>query len=445
MKTVTRRLAWLFLTLMLVLTCSCGQQNSVASEEDQGQNGLLKTNPFSTSEWTDLVVYPDATILTMAVWAPDAALQMIIDEYNESHTDFQIQLKIYYEPQASDADVYKAIDRMTVDLMTGGAPDLFSLNSMDVMALKNADLLMDLYPLMEQDASFSLDDFYTNVWTQYEMNGCLYELVPCFEISGIIAPTALVGEQVGWTYDAWLELCQKETNLLDVSQTGLLDYMIQYSAGEFVDIDNGTCTFDSEQFLKWLKVIKSAPEKKDNTGNSIYKTASFVNGVFEYASSLSQMGTDITYCGFPSTDAQGPATVAFNSYGISATTEYPDACWEFLKYFLEDSVYERLEGEGFSAKRAVMEQQLVDAQLPLDDEDSLFYGYSSDEITPLSADQADYIRGVLESIDHCAFRYNAISDIINDEVGAYLANDKSAEDVAKIIQNRAGIYLSEQS
>ena len=37
-----------------------------------------------------------------------------------------------------------------------------------------------------------------------------------------------------------------------------------------------------------------------------------------------------------------------------------------------------------------------------------------------------------------------LSTIIFDEVGGYFSGQKSAQDVADVIQNRAGIYLSEQ-
>jgi ABC-type glycerol-3-phosphate transport system substrate-binding protein len=378
----------------------------------------------------------------MAAWAPDPSIQAVIDEYNEAHTNYQIQLKIYYEPQDSDEEVYQAIDRMTMDLTTGNAPDLFSLNSMDIMSLENVGLLMDLNPLMAQDVDFHREDFLENIWSLYERDGCLYELVPTFCLSGIMAPASLVTDRVGWTYDEWLALDQK--HLLNENQEGLLTNMILYSAGEFVDLSNADCFFDSNQFLEWMEVIRSAPAQKDYESTT-YESAMFVSGIEDYAASIYSKGTDIAYCGFPSSNAQGPAIIAKNSYGISSTTKYPEACWEFLKYFLDDSVYERLEGDGFPAKKSILAQELAAAQLPLDDENSLFRAWSENEIAPLTEENADYILNLLENIDHCAFRYNAISDIITEEISAYLSGDKSAEDVAKLIQNRAHIYLSEQS
>lgn len=431
------------LVVALLFLCGCSQQSSLYSDvADAPSTESEVKNPYESSEWVTTIYHSDAIILTMAAWAPTPTLQMIIDEYNETHTDFQIQLKIYYEPQNSDSEVYRAIDRMTVDFTTGNAPDLFSLNSMDIMSLENVGLLMDLNQLMDQDASFNREDYLENIWSLYEQDGSLYELVPTFCISGIMAPTSAVGERVGWTYAEWLSLNQN--HLIDQSQEGLCGNMILYSAGEFVDLSNATCSFDSDQFLKWLEVVKSAPEKNIYE-NTTYKTAMFVSGIGDYASSLHSKGTDIAYCGFPSSSAHGPSVIADNSYGISTTTEYPEACWEFLKYFLDDSVYNRLEADGFPVKKTVLEQQFSAAQLPIDDENSLFRDWMPDEIEPLSAENVDYLRGLLENIDNCAFRYNAIYNIITEEIPTYLSGDKTAEEVAKLIQNRAQIYLSEQS
>ena len=438
-----RKIIGCTLIVALLFLCGCSQQGSQYSEASTIPSTKSGTkSPYESSEWNTAIYHSDATILTMAAWAPTPNLQMIIDEYNETHTDFQIQLKIYYEPQNSDSEVYRAIDRMTVDFTTGNAPDLFSLNSMDIMSLENAGLLMDLNQLIDQDVGFNRAEYLENIWSLYEQDGCLYELVPTFCISGILAPASAVSGRVGWTYDEWLSLNQN--HLIDQDQDGLCGNMILYSAGEFVNLSNATCSFDNAQFLKWLEVVKSAPKRKSYE-NTTYEAALFVSGIGDYASSLHSKGTDISYCGFPSSSAHGPSVIANNSYGISTTTEYPEACWEFLKYFLDDSVYERLETDGFPVKKTVLEQQLAAAQLPIDDENSLFRDWMPDEIAPLSEENVDYLRGMLENIDNCAFRYNAIYNIITEEIPAYLSGDKDAENVAKLIQNRAQIYLSEQS
>lgn len=45
---------------------------------------------------------------------------------------------------------------------------------------------------------------------------------------------------------------------------------------------------------------------------------------------------------------------------------------------------------------------------------------------------------------YCADNESPAISIVKEEAAAFFAGDKSAEDVAKIVQNRVSIYLAEQ-
>ena len=52
---------------------------------------------------------------------------------------------------------------------------------------------------------------------------------------------------------------------------------------------------------------------------------------------------------------------------------------------------------------------------------------------------------VYETLKHPIYNDRVISNILFEELNAYYAGDKSAEDTANLIQNRVQIYLSEIS
>ena len=47
------------------------------------------------------------------------------------------------------------------------------------------------------------------------------------------------------------------------------------------------------------------------------------------------------------------------------------------------------------------------------------------------------------SIDKCYYYNEDIINIVNEEMDAFFTGQKSAQEVAKIIQNRAQIYVNE--
>ena len=73
------------------------------------------------------------------------------------------------------------------------------------------------------------------------------------------------------------------------------------------------------------------------------------------------------------------------------------------------------------------------------------YGVGTEEIQldELSAEEVNTVLDFIKSVTDVATSETTIVNIIDDEAGAYYAGQKTAEEVADIIQSRVSIYLSE--
>lgn len=70
---------------------------------------------------------------------------------------------------------------------------------------------------------------------------------------------------------------------------------------------------------------------------------------------------------------------------------------------------------------------------------------TSIEVFEATPEEAAAVKKLIDSADN-KFEYHVeIMDIISEEAEAFLAGQKSAEDVAEIIQNRVSLYLQEQA
>ena len=66
-------------------------------------------------------------------------------------------------------------------------------------------------------------------------------------------------------------------------------------------------------------------------------------------------------------------------------------------------------------------------------------------MAPLTQEQVDDFKTLIDGATPGGAYDTDIQEILQDEAGAYFAGDKTADEVAKLIQNRVSIYLGENS
>jgi multiple sugar transport system substrate-binding protein len=430
-----KRFFVIFLVSAMVLgLVGCGgkvaENSSTVSESVQESEAELKTEQYTLNE--------NATILTLACFCLTEKEAQIVDAFNLTHTDYQIEILSYYD---GDSDHYKtAQTKMKVALLTGDAPDLYSLNSMDIVSMEREGLLMDLYPLMDADESFDRDDYFMNVWDQYAWNGALYEFVPSFAVRGLVGPKALVGDRTGWTYDemeAWI--ADADSQHKTATEEVPLQYMIQGSCAAYLDFAGSTCRFQTESFSKWMTLVQQFSSVEDED-NALLGTANAV-GVNSYLIHKAYYQDTPVYMGFPSEQGDGPYATAIDSFAISSSTKYPEVCWEFLTSLMDG---EQLEWFlGIPMQKSILEQQLSSAMLdPSDPEFPL--QTDAYALEALTQEEVDTFLNMVSSIDHTKLRYDGVTDLISEEVELWLSGSQTQEQTMEYLQNRVGTYLSEQ-
>ena len=66
------------------------------------------------------------------------------------------------------------------------------------------------------------------------------------------------------------------------------------------------------------------------------------------------------------------------------------------------------------------------------------------EIYAMTQEQADKLMELIESTDKVANYDSSIYDIVTEQAAAFFAGQKSAEEVAKLVQSKANIFVNEQ-
>ena len=258
----------------------------------------------------------------------------------------------------------------------------------------------------------------------------------------------------------------------DITRDSFLYTMMNYCGSDFVDVSTGKCAFDTDNFVAMLAYAGELPveygedywgedywnnyESQFREDRTLLDTISIsnirdlngtINGVF---------GEDISFVGFPTDGDMGSVLWAGNRmYALSAKSKNLDGAWEFLRYYLTQEYQDKIQEQEYNLPvlRSTFEKNVQDATKKpyYTDEngnkveyDETYYINGEEILLPqLTQEQVDRIVSFVESVNKRGYYNEAISNIISEEAGAYFSGQKSARDVAGVIQSRVQVYVNE--
>ncbi|MBD5511427.1 MAG: extracellular solute-binding protein [Lachnospiraceae bacterium] len=416
---------------------------------------------------------PDKQAIMIACSYLSWSMRRRVVAFNKESELYRIVVNDYsiYNTQE---DYSAGVTKLNNDIISGQVPDILVLSSdMPVDSYIAKGLFADIGKMIEADEELNLEDYMANVFEAYSVNGKLYSIIPAFNISTVMAKTADVGETPGWTLADLKALMEArpESGAFGMSTTRseVLWQIMRYSGSRFVDRESGKCHFDTQEFIDMLEFVAQFPEEFDwdNEGEDFWKDydTQYRSGktllmpvtIGDFSSYLywahGQFGEPVTLIGFPAEEGIGAVINAENQYVISAKSANKEGAWEFLRYYLTEEYQKGDEMYGMPVLREAALEKLERAkERPYwENEDGTKEYYDmtywiGDEriiIDPLSDEEADDLLAYVESVTMSNYYDESLSNIISEEADAFFKGDKTAEEVAKIIQSRAQVYINE--
>ena len=124
---------------------------------------------------------------------------------------------------------------------------------------------MDLYGLLDKDTELSRDDFLPNVLTACEYDGKLAILPQTFTLQTVIGKADDVGTTPGWTVSdmkALLASKPEGTQLFwGMDRTSALTALMSLGYNDFINWEDASCNFDSQEFIDVLDFANMFPEE----------------------------------------------------------------------------------------------------------------------------------------------------------------------------------------
>lgn len=425
------------------------------------------------------------TVLTLAAQAVNWEDRKAIIKFNRSSDQYRIEVLDYSEYNTED-DYEAGLTKLKTEIMAGNLPDILCLSGLSGSQLAAKGLIVDLYPYLEGDGEFSKEDFFPNVLAAAEQDGMLYSTVGSFYIQTVAGASSVVGSEPGWTYEELnaalatmpegCEIFSSYTTRDQILSTGLALDMEQY-----VDWVSGKCNFDSQQFIDLLNFANQFPAEFDwenyewteeddqwtriAQGRQMLVDAyisDFDSSILQYQALFGGDIDDVTFIGYPTSEGVGSMLGMNSGYAITKNCKDPEGAWAFLRTFFTEEYQMGL--WNFPSNKNAFNAKLKEAMTPeymtdgegnyiLDENGNKIeesqggFGWGDGmtvEIYAMTQEQADKLLELIENTTKVQDYNSAIYDIVAEQSAAFFAGQKSAEEVAKLVQSKANIFVNEQ-
>jgi len=425
---------------------------------------IVENYPLSLS--TDLVTFSkdqnNKIQLTLGVVQNTQGIEKAVTDFNRYNQDIRVEIVSYYNEQE---DYEKSVERLKLDIVTGTAPDIIDVSSVDYEMFVNKGIFTDLYKYLKEDAELNADMLVPSLLKIQEINGQLYSIDTCFNIFSMWGKSSVIGEQTGVSFDELMKILQEHGKGLDAiygfsADEPILTTLCTLGMDEFIDWEQGSCNFTSEYFKDLLLFARDYAESlqlQETTFSrrireeDIIMSIGFIFSTADIQMEKEMYGDELTFIGYPTDQGSGTAIGYMgNELAINANGQNQDAAWEFVKYY----VLYGYEGRGFPVVQSRLDEVLQSAMIEdtvtsvegteiipkatYADDDATYSVYAAEQ------DDINIVYKLIESADR-RYKYKVeILNILTEEAAAFLLYQKSVEDTAEIIQNRVQLFLDEQ-
>ena len=402
-----------------------------------------------------------------------------MDDYNDSRRSREAEIS----------------DQLMVDLMAGDGPDIL-FNASSLTAINRPDYLVDLSDRIDDESTY-----FTNVLDAVRTGDAIYQMPVSFIPNGIVTFDQYVDEgQEGFTFDQYErfvdEICNGNDPMSDYT-TQKTYFSELFNSCSDLFISNGTADFNNDGFRDLVSFIKDHVKNTDNSlpeydGATVEYYYDYGNGTANntlpegkykmlddfgfFLENYRECLEDVRFLGAPSPDGRGPSFMVGTSIAISAASDDPEGCNQFLDMFLDSDMASvivygmdtasssgsvvtgahtfsvTVGSTSIPVNKLALDSYMQNA---LDNYNSKVEYYKNifteDELrmyglptTSLSDDCLDIYREFVSSCDHVYTEDPYVAVILSEELQAYYEDQKTLDTVIDTLTNRVNTYLSER-
>lgn len=472
-------------------------------EENKSELAILSKIPASEApekiNITIASVYSDYYVRTAAV-----NFNKKSDKYHISIRSYFDYKDVTYNGEENNYNevMGDAINRLNNDITSNNCPDMLVLDNLNIARYASKGVFEDLNSWLDGSSVLKRSDYYENILECYTSHDILVAIPRSFTLSTLAGRASDLGTEPGWTLQEIMDYANAHPDkqlLAHTDKERALAILLQYAQGNFVDWQSGQCSFDSEDFIKVLELANRFPEEAnyyDEDGPSypvlLGKGEILLDtvGIYDFRElqlSEAMFGVPINYIGYPNESGEsGTYLTPSTGLAITASSANKEGAWAFLESFLsadserysygfpsQKSKFEEAKAEAVKIEYIYEYEYDEDGNLKFDEEGNPVYkldeegnpvialdengepmirnsgggiGYGNDWSYDYHIPTEEEVTRIEELIRIAKPATNSDTDImniVNEEAQAFFKGQKSAKDVAGVIQSRVQLYVNE--
>lgn len=397
------------------------------------------------------------TVVTVSLLGTSAFYKAAEKKFEEKYPDIDLQILTY--------DYQKYVKTVNTVMLSGKGSDIIEVGSLPVGKYVNKKLLLNMNELFEQDNTVPKSDLYQNILEASKINGGLYAWPTAFSLRAFVGDGDLLVksgvkvDDASWTWDQFKEVSKQLLRFGGASNKNLqfamanqdpevtFQELVIDSFGEFVDRAAQNAKFDSPAFVDLMQQVKqmyadnivsSAPADRGNQlfySTPVLSPADFIDGPYTFFENPKLLNKPHV-----AGETGGVRIIFPSTLAINAGSAVKEEAWKFLAFLLSEDMQTLQEREGFSMLKSVNEKILNDIQ---DQVIKGTYKLPDGKVAKVKEESFAEFKQIIEKAERYAVLDTKVLSIIGEESSSFFSGQKSAEEVAKLIQNRVTTYLNE--
>lgn len=376
---------------------------------------------------------PPKTTLTLLTDYPRAELYTIVNDFNRTSEGYRVEVQLL-------GDGGLTAELLRTQLIAGEGPDIFAFYDRSSLADLGANSFEDLLIYLDADEEYGRDTLVPELLGAMCAQDKLDWLPYSFGISTFTAPSAYLSEP-GFSFDEAKQAAAKAGLPLFpgwMTRDILWGWMSDFAVGQYMDLETGTCSFDSEDYISLLEECAAAAAEFGSDSAALYNSLlqfELLQNLIRVSTISDNYGGAYAFVGVPNETTNGSMFSPDLCFAISSTSGNKDAAWQLVRSCLSDE-HQQMNITSFPTSACVLDAMINDAV-----ENGVHYyeyEYELDE-----ADAAK-LRGLISETQTVQDAYPAMLNIMAEDAAQFFAGQITAEQAAAYTQNRVSTWLAEQ-
>ena len=353
-------------------------------------------------------------------------------------------------------------DRLAMDIMAGEGPDILITNGANEQ-LSRSEYFIDLMDYLRNESGISESDYFMNAINAMKFNGALYQFPIGFYVDGFMASGDCFEGKNGLTFEEYKKMVKTVCNGADP----VYDHQLSYSRTEVATklfantnemfIKDNKIDVNNDSFKAILDYCKDLPAKGSLEGvdldmefenyisgkESLIVQPVVVYGFYDFEE-IAMKKENAMICGYPSVDGRTATIGSELAVSISAHSYDLSSCKKFLSILLSEDIQNSIDKNIPINKKCAKNMALNEIESHNESIEKNADNPWAGKGKKIDVSLADSYIEQLSSAKTSSFVYHNISLIIYEEIPAYFEGQKSFEEVAATINDRAQKVLDER-